>query len=118
VKAYTAESIRNIALAGHGGCGKTSLTEALLFDAGAVDRLGKVDDGSTASDYDQDEIKRKISINASLAPCEWKNSKINLIDTPGYADFVGDVKGAMRIVESALIVVCAVSGQQDGTGER
>ena len=115
MKAYTAESIRNIALAGHGGCGKTSLTEALLFDAGAVDRLGKVDDGSTASDYDQDEIKRKISINASLAPCEWKNSKINLIDTPGYADFVGDVKGAMRIVESALIVVCAVSGVEVGT---
>ena len=115
MKAYTAESIRNIALAGHGGCGKTSLTEALLFNAGAIDRLGKVDEGTTASDYDQDEIKRKISINASIAPCEWKNSKINFIDTPGYTDFVGDVKGAVRIVEGALIVVCAVSGIEVGS---
>jgi len=115
VKAYTAESIRNIALAGHGGCGKTSLTEALLFNAGAIDRLGKVDDGTTTSDYDQDEVKRKISINATLAPVEWKNSKINFVDTPGYADFVGDVKGALRVVEGAMIVVCAVSGIEVGS---
>ncbi len=115
MKAYTAESIRNVALAGHGGCGKTSLTEALLFNAGAIDRLGKVDDGTTTSDYDQDEVKRKISINASLAPCEWKGSKINFVDTPGYADFVGDVKGALRVVEGTLIVVCAVSGIEVGS---
>ncbi len=115
MKAYTAEAIRNIALAGHGGCGKTSLTEALLFGAGAIDRLGKVDEGTTTSDYDQDEVKRKISINASLAPCEWKNTKINFIDTPGYADFVGDVKGAFRVVEGSVIVVCAVSGIEVGS---
>ncbi len=86
-----------------------------MFNAGAIDRLGKVDDGTTTSDYDQDEIKRKISINAALAPCEWKNSKINLIDTPGYTDFVGDVKGALRVVEGAMLVVCAVSGIEVGS---
>lgn len=115
MKAYKGDAIRNIALAGHGGCGKTSLTEALLFSSGAIDRLGKVDDGTTTSDYDPDEVKRKISINAALAPCEWKDSKINFIDTPGYADFVGDVKSAMRVVEGALIIVCAVSGMEVGT---
>lgn len=114
MKAYTADAIRNIALVGHGGCGKTSLTEALLFSAGAIDRLGKVDDGSTTSDYDPDEIKRKISINATLAPCEWRNSKVNFIDTPGYADFVGDVKSALRVVEGAVMVACAVSGIEVG----
>ena len=115
MKSYKADAIRNIALVGHGGCGKTSLTEALLFTSGGIDRLGKVDEGNTSSDYDPDEVKRKISINATLAPCEWKDSKINFIDTPGYADFVGDVKGSMRVVEGALIVVCAVSGIEVGT---
>ncbi len=114
MKTYKADAIRNIGLVGHGGCGKTSLTEALLFTSGAIDRLGKVDDGTTTSDYDPDEIKRKISINASLAPCEWKNIKINLIDAPGYADFVGDVKGALRVSDAVLIVVCAVSGIEVG----
>jgi len=114
VKAYKADKIRNIALAGHGGCGKTSLAEALLFTSGAIDRLGKVDEGTTTSDYDPDEIKRKISINATLIPCEWKDTKVNLIDTPGYADFVGDVKGSLRVSETALIVVCAVSGIEVG----
>ncbi len=115
MKAYKADAIRNIALVGHGGCGKTSLTEALLFTAGAIDRLGKVDEGTTTSDYDPDETKRKISINATLAPVEWKNTKINFIDTPGYADFIGDVKSALRVVEGAVIVVCAVSGMEVGT---
>lgn len=115
MKAYQADAIRNIALIGHGGCGKTSLTEALLFAAGAIDRLGKVDDGTTVSDYDPDEIKRKISINATLAPCEWQAAKVNIIDTPGYADFMGDVKSALRVVEGAIIVVCAVSGMEVGT---
>lgn len=114
MKAYKADKIRNIALAGHGGCGKTSLAEALLFTSGAIDRLGKVDEGTTTSDYDPDEIKRKISINATLIPCEWKDTKVNLIDTPGYADFVGDVKGSLRVSETALIVVCAVSGIEVG----
>lgn len=115
MKAYTAEAVRNIALVGHGGCGKTSLTEAMLFTSGAIDRLGRVDEGTSVSDYDPDEIKRTISINASLAPCEWKGAKINLIDTPGYTDFVGDVMGSLRVVEGAVIVVCAVSGIEVGS---
>ena len=115
MKAYKGDAIRNLALAGHGGCGKTSLTEALLFASGGIDRLGKVDEGTTTSDYDPDEVKRKISINATLAPCEWQNSKINLIDTPGYADFVGDVRSSMQVVEGAIIVVCAVGGLEVGT---
>ena len=115
MKSYKADAIRNIALVGHGGCGKTSLAEALLFTSGAIDRLGRVDEGTTTSDYDPDEIKRKISINATLAPCEWKDVKINFIDTPGYADFVGDVRSALKVVEGALIVVCAVSGIEVGT---
>jgi elongation factor G len=115
VKSYGAEAIRNVAVVGHGGCGKTSLTEALLFTAGGVDRLGKVEEGTTCSDYDPDEVKRKISINATLAPCEWSGRKINFIDTPGYADFVGDVKSSVKVSEAALIVVCAVSGIAVGT---
>lgn len=115
MKAYKADAIRNVALVGHGGCGKTSLSEALLFSAGAIDRMGRVDDGTTTSDYDPDEVKRKISVNATLLPCEWKGVKINFVDTPGYADFVGDVKSALRVVEGALIVVCAVSGIEVGT---
>ena len=115
MKSYKAEAIRNVALVGHGGCGKTSLAEALLFTSGGIDRLGKVDDGTTTSDYDPDEIKRKISINATIAPCEWQGTKINFIDTPGYADFVGDVKSALKVVEGALLVVCAVSGIEVGT---
>jgi len=102
-------------LVGHGGCGKTSLAEALLFVSGGIDRLGRVDEGTTASDYDPDEIKRKISINATPVPCEWQGVKVNFIDTPGYADFVGDVKSTLRVVEGALLVVCAVSGIEVGT---
>ncbi len=112
---YSIEAIRNVAVVGHSGAGKTSLVEALLFNGGAIDRLGKVDDGSSTTDYDPDEIKRKISINAALAPCEWNNAKINLIDTPGYPDFVGDVIGALRVAETALIVVDAVGGVEVGT---
>ena len=115
MKPYKADAIRNVALVGHGGCGKTSLVEAMLFSSGGVARLGEVDEGTTTSDYDPDEIKRKISINSTLAPCEWQGVKVNLIDTPGYADFVGDVKGALRVVEGAVIVVCAVSGIEVGT---
>ena len=115
MKAYKADAIRNVALIGHGGCGKTSLAEALLFASGGIDRLGKVDDGTTISDYDPDEIKRKISINATLVPCEWQGTKMNVIDAPGYADFMGDVKSALRVVEGAIIVVCAVSGMEVGT---
>jgi len=107
--------IRNVGLIGHSGSGKTSLAEAMLYDSGATDRLGKIDDGNTVCDYDPEEIKRKISISTTIAPCEWKNIKINLLDTPGYFDFVGEVKSALRVVENAVIVTCAVSGVEVGT---
>jgi elongation factor G len=112
---YSVEQIRNVVLLSHSGAGKTSLSEAMLFAAGAITRLGKVDEGSTTSDYDPDEVKRKISISLSLLPCSWKGSKINLIDTPGYSDFVGEVKAAVRVAEGTVIVVCAASGVEVGT---
>jgi elongation factor G len=112
---YGLESIRNIVLLGHGGCGKTSLAEVTLFTTKAINRLGKVDDGATTSDYDPDEIKRKMSINLAILPCHWNNTKINLVDTPGYPDFVGEVKAGMRVCEGAVIVVCAASGVEVGT---
>src|SRR3972149_4444644 len=112
---YGLESIRNIVLLSHGGAGKTSISEAILFNAGAISRLGRVDDGSTTSDYDPDEIKRKISINLSLLPCQWRDNKINVIDAPGYLDFVGEIRAAMRVSEGAVICVDATSGVQVGT---
>jgi len=115
MKQYGIENIRNISLLSHGGAGKTSIAEAILFTLGVINRLGKVDDGATTSDYDPDEIKRQISINLTTLPCEWQETKINLIDTPGYADFVGEVKAAMRVSEGAIIVVCAASGVEVGT---
>ncbi|MCR4402297.1 MAG: elongation factor G [Firmicutes bacterium] len=115
MKRYRTEDLRNVALIAHGGAGKTSLAEAILYDAGAIDRLGRVDDGTSTMDYDPDEIRRKISISTSVAPLEWKGVKINLIDTPGYADFVGEVKSGLRVADSALVAVCAVSGVEVGT---
>lgn len=115
MKEYHTERIRNLVLLGHGGTGKTSLTEAALFVSGAVSRLGRVDEGNTTSDYDPDEVKRKISINLSLIPCEWRDHKINLIDTPGYADFVGEVQSGVYGADAALIVVDASAGVQVGT---
>ena len=109
MKSYSIDAIRNVALVGHGGTGKSSLVEAMLYSSGAISRLGRVDDGSSVSDFDADEMHRKMSINASVLPCEWKNNKINFIDAPGYTDFVGDVISSLRAVEAALIVV-------DGTG--
>ncbi|MBI2159183.1 MAG: elongation factor G [Candidatus Rokubacteria bacterium] len=104
--------IRNVGVVGHGGVGKTSLVEALLFSAGAVTRLGKVDDGSTTTDFDPDEIKRKISINTAIAYCDWKSHRINLVDTPGYGDFIADARAGLRVVEAAIVVVDAVAGVQ------
>ncbi len=112
---YGLDNIHNVVLLSHGGAGKTSLSEAILFNAGAISRLGKVDDGSSTSDYDPDEMKRRISINLSLLPCEWRNNKINVLDAPGYADFIGEVKAGMRVSEGAVIVVCAASGVEVGT---
>jgi elongation factor G len=104
--------IRNIGVVGHGGVGKTSLVEAMLFTAGAVTRLGRVDDGTTTTDFDPDEIKRKITINTSVAYCDWKGHRINLVDTPGYGDFIADARAGLRVVEAALIVVDGVAGVQ------
>jgi len=115
MKQYGLENIRNVVLLSHCGAGKTSLAEAALFTAGVTTRLGRVDDGTTVSDYDPDEMKRKISLNLTILPAEWQDVKINLLDTPGYADFVGEVKAAIRVSEAALITVCAASGVEVGT---
>ena len=110
MKDYSAKDIRNIGIFGHGGEGKTTLTEAMLFDAGLTDRIGKVENGTTTTDFDPEEAKRSISINMALAPLEWKNTKLNIIDAPGFFDFYGEVEAAMELADSALIVVGAVSG--------
>ena len=107
--------IRNIALLGHGGSGKTSFTEACLYATGAVDRLGKTADGNTVCDYDPEEIKRGFSLSASIAPVTWRGCKINIIDTPGYLDFVSEVKQALRVCGNAIILVDAKAGVQVGT---
>ena len=112
---YGLENIRNLALLSHNGAGKTSLSEAILFNAKAITRLGKVDDGTSTSDYDPTEVKRNMSISLSMLPYQWKECKVNLIDTPGYSDFVGEVKAATRVSEGAVIVVCAASGVEIGT---
>src|SRR3989475_405044 len=104
--------VRNVGVVGHGGVGKTSLVEALLFTAGAVTRLGKVDDGSTTTDFDPDEIKRKISINPAVAYCDWKGYHVNIVDTPGYGDFIADARAGLRVVEAAVVLVDAVAGVQ------
>ncbi len=115
MKVYRAEQIRNVALISHVGAGKTSLVDAALFDSGAVTRQGKVDEGSSVSDYDPDEVKRRMSLNAKVLPVEWKNCKINFIDTPGYADFSGEVKAGLRVADAALVVVTAEKGVEVGT---
>lgn len=106
---YTTEKIRNICLLGHGGSGKTSLAESILYVTGVIDRLGKTNDGNTVGDYDTEEIKRKITISASMMYCEHKDTKINIIDTPGYFDFYGEVRQATRVVDAGIIV-CAAKG--------
>ncbi len=112
---YGLENIRNLVLLSHNGAGKTSLSEAALFNCGIINRLGKVDDGTTTSDYDPAEVKHQISINLSVLPCQWKGVKINLLDTPGYSDFVAEVKAGIRVSEGAIIAVCAASGIEVGT---
>ncbi|HHW47555.1 MAG TPA: elongation factor G [Clostridiaceae bacterium] len=115
MKDYTVKKLRNVCLLSHGGAGKTTLAEAMLFNTGVLDRFGKVVDGTTTTDYDPEEIKRKISINTSIAPCEWKDHKINVIDTPGYFDFVGEVKQGIRVADGAIILVPAKGGIAVGT---
>ena len=104
--------LRNVGVVGHGGVGKTSLVESLLFTAGGLSRLGKIDDGTTTTDFDPDEIKRKISINTSVAYLDWKGHRINVVDTPGYGDFIADARAGLRVVEAAVVVVDAVAGVQ------
>ena len=107
---YQTTDIRNIALIGHGSEGKTTLTESLLFAAGMVDRQGRVEDGTATTDYDPEENKRGISISLAVAPTDWKNCKINIIDVPGYFDFIGEMIGSLRVADTAAIVVGSVSG--------
>ena len=108
-------NIRNVVLLGHSGSGKTALSEAVLFSAGAINRLGKVDEGTTTSDFDPAEVRRKISVNLSVLPCKWKDAKINILDAPGYPDFVAEVNGAVRVCEGAIIAISAASGVEVGT---
>ena len=115
MKAYKCEQLRDVAIIAHGGVGKTSLVEALLFASGAAKRLGRVEEGTTVSDYSSDEIKRKISIDSTLVHTEWQEHKINIIDTPGYADFIGEMKGSLRVVDAAIVVVSAGDGVEVGT---
>ncbi len=115
MKQYPPERLRNIVLLSHGGAGKTTLSEAMLFTAKATTRLGRVEDGNTISDWDPDEIKRHISVSTSVLPLEWRDHKINLLDAPGYADFVGEIKSALRAADAAVIVLCAASGVEVGT---
>lgn len=112
MKVYDAASIRNIALVGHGGSGKTQLASCLLFNSGMVNRLGKVDEGNTVTDYDEEEIARKHTLSASMAFAEWSKTKINILDTPGFANFFSDTRAAMRVVDAAVILVDAVSGPE------
>jgi elongation factor G len=115
MKVYDAPSIRNIALVGHSGAGKTQLVSALLFDAGAVNRFGRVDDGTTVTDYDEEEIARKHTLACSLAYAEWNKHKINFIDTPGMANFLSDARAALRVSDAALVIVDAVAGVEVST---
>jgi elongation factor G len=115
MKEYTTEAIRNIALVSHGSAGKTMLAEAFLHFTGATTRLGRIEDGTTVSDFEEEEIRRGISLSTSVLPVEYKGCKINVLDTPGYTDFVGEVISALRIADSAAVVVDSVSGAEVGT---
>src|SRR6059036_1388124 len=110
MRVYESENIRNVGLAGHGASGKTSLTSAMLFDSGAVNRLGRVEDGNTVTDWEDEEIERKISISSALAHCEWNKRKINILDTPGYITFITDTKLALRVADAAIVVIDSVAG--------
>jgi elongation factor G len=107
---YDINKVRNIALVGHGDSGKTSLAEAMLYDSGMITRLGNIGQGNTTTDYDPREIKKGITINSSLAYLNWKDLLINVIDTPGYLDFITDTQSSLRIIDNAIVVICGVSG--------
>ncbi len=115
MKSYTSDRLRNVVLMGHGGAGKTTLGEAMLLASGAITRLGSVDDGTTVADDDEEEHNHRYSISAALLAIEWDNSRINLIDAPGYADFEGEIVSGTRAADSALLAVDASSCVQGGT---
>ena len=115
MKVYESDRIRNVVLLGHGGCGKTSLVESMASITGVTSRMGKVSDGNTISDFDKEEIKRKFSISTTVVPIEWDGVKINVLDTPGYFDFVGEVEEAVSVADAAIIVVNGKSGVEVGT---
>ena len=110
MKVYDAASIRNVALVGHSGSGKTQLASAILADAGMINRFGKVDEGTTVTDFDEEEIARKHTLSASVAYAEWNKQKINLIDTPGMGNFFADARAALNVADAAIVVVDAVGG--------
>ena len=112
---YTTDRIRNVVLLGHGGCGKTSLVEAMANLAGLTSRMGTVADGNTISDFDKEEVKRGFSIHTSVVPIPWQDTKINILDTPGYLDFVGEVEEAVSVADAAIIVVSGKAGIEAGT---
>ena len=115
MKVYRTDEIRNVVLLGHGGSGKTSLAEAMAYVSGATNRMGKITDGNTISDFDKEEQKREFSISTSLIPIEWEKAKINILDTPGYFDFVGEVEEAVSAADAAVIVVSGKAGVEVGT---
>ena len=115
MKVYRTDEIRNVVLLGHGGSGKTSLAEAMAYVSGATNRMGSVENGNTISAFDKEELKRKFSLSTSLIPIEWEKAKINILDTPGYFDFVGEVEEAVSAADAAVIVVSGKAGVQVGT---
>ncbi len=115
MKEYHTGQIRNIALVSHNGAGKTILVERLLFDTGVTTRMGSVQNGTTAMDFDEEEINRNSSVSTSIAPIEWNKVKFNFFDTPGYIDFVGEVNSALKVAEGAVVLVEAVAGVEVGT---
>jgi elongation factor G len=115
MRTYGTEAIRNVALVSHSGTGKTTLAESLLFRTGAITRQGRVEDGNTVSDYEQEEVKRRHSVHMTVLPVEWRDTKINLLDTPGYLDFAGEAVSALRVADAALLLVDAASGMEVGT---
>src|SRR5512140_1790093 len=115
MKEYTTEFVRNIALVSHGSAGKTMLAEAFLHTSGGTTRVGKIEDGSTFSDYDDEEIRRKISLYTTVLPIEFRDHKINVLDAPGFTDFVGEVVSALSVADAAVVLVEAVAGMEVGT---
>ena len=115
MKEYATDKIRNIAMVSHSGAGKTILADAFLFEKDVINRMGSVTEGNTVSDFDEEEQRRELSLSTSIIPIEHKDHKINLLDTPGYSDFIGEVLSALRVVEGALVIVDAVAGAEVGT---